>query len=380
MHEWTKRVVGAGVCAAVGLAVVSSVAAQSRDERRRQREMQEQMQREARPVLIVIDQLQADPAGAEAQAFVVNPRENDPAKAMKPGEAPLDTSKLAWRCDFMKAADGKVYVPYTLTLPADALPSGPVSVYLRVVAKGEAPAAAQKPEQEKDKKSGESRFPFEDYYSVEPRATGGVVRITRAFAAAPGEYDVYYGIRPKPADPKKARDEQAVRVVAYKKAGLAVPDFWNGELTTSTVVVTNKVEQFQGQVTPEIQRERPYLFGTTEFAPSPDNVFKKSDELSIVFQIYNPTLQEGKPDITIEYAFHRKLPEGEKYFNRTNPQQLNAQSLPPNFDVVAMQMLPGGQSVPLASFPEGEYRLEIKVTDNVAKKSVTRDVMFTVVS
>jgi hypothetical protein len=378
MREWINRVVVAGVCVAAGLALVSPATAQSRDERRRQREMQEQMQREARPVLIVVDHLQADPAGAEAQAFVVNPKESDPVKAMKPGDVPLDTSKLAWRCDFMKAADGKVYVPYTLTVPADALPSGPVSVYLRVVASGQAPAAAQKEGEEK--KSGESRFAFEDFYSLEPRATAGVVRITRAFAAAPGEYDVYYGIRPKPADPKKARDEQAVRVVAYKKAALAVPNFWNGELTTSTVVVTNKVEQFQGQVTPEVQRERPYLFGTTEFAPSPDNVFKKSDELSIVFQIYNPTLQEGKPDVTIEYAFHRKLPEGEKYFNKTNPQQLNAQSLPPNFDVVAMQMLPGGQSVPLASFPEGEYRLEIKVTDNVAKKSITRDVTFTVVS
>jgi hypothetical protein len=37
-----------------------------------------------------------------------------------------------------------------------------------------------------------------------------------------------------------------------------------------------------------------------------------------------------------------------------------------------------GQAVPLASFPEGEYRLEIKVTDKLANKSVTRDVNFSV--
>ena len=34
--------------------------------------------------------------------------------------------------------------------------------------------------------------------------------------------------------------------------------------------------------------------------------------------------------------------------------------------------------MPLASFPEGEYRLEIKVTDKLAEKNVTRDVNFTV--
>ena len=34
--------------------------------------------------------------------------------------------------------------------------------------------------------------------------------------------------------------------------------------------------------------------------------------------------------------------------------------------------------VPLTSFPEGEYRLEIKVTDKLAEKTVTRNVNFTV--
>jgi hypothetical protein len=37
-----------------------------------------------------------------------------------------------------------------------------------------------------------------------------------------------------------------------------------------------------------------------------------------------------------------------------------------------------GQAVPLAGFPEGDYRLEIKVTDKLANKSITRDVNFSV--
>jgi hypothetical protein len=229
-----------------------------------------------------------------------------------------------------------------------------------------------------DAKDTASRYPFEDYFSVEPRATAGQPsRVMRAFAAPPGEYDVYFGIRPKAADPKKAKDE-TVRALA-KKETVSLPDFWNGELSTSTVVVTSKVETVQEKVSPDAQRERPYLFGQTEFIPSADNRFNKTDELSVVFQIYNPTLEEGKPNVSIEYSFHQKQADGEKYFNKTNPQQLNAQTLPPNFDVATTQMLPGGQSVPLASFPAGDYRMEIKVTDHNAKKTITKDILFTVV-
>ena len=57
---------------------------------------------------------------------------------------------------------------------------------------------------------------------------------------------------------------------------------------------------------------------------------------------------------------------------------LNAQSLPPEFDVAAGHQLPGTLTVPLASFPPGDYRLEIKVTDKTSGKSVVQNVSFTV--
>jgi hypothetical protein len=67
--------------------------------------------------------------------------------------------------------------------------------------------------------------------------------------------------------------------------------------------------------------------------------------------------------VQVEYNFHQRLAEGEKYFNKTAPQLLNAQTLPAEFSVAAGHQLPGSLVVPLASFPSGEYRLEIKVTD-----------------
>ena len=35
-------------------------------------------------------------------------------------------------------------------------------------------------------------------------------------------------------------------------------------------------------------------------------------------------------------------------------------------------------SIPLASFPAGDYRLEIKVTDKAGNKTLTQNVAFTV--
>jgi hypothetical protein len=57
---------------------------------------------------------------------------------------------------------------------------------------------------------------------------------------------------------------------------------------------------------------------------------------------------------------------------------MNAETLPPQFDLAAGHQLPGSLSVPLASFPEGDYRLEVKLTDKTSGKTVTREVLFNV--
>jgi hypothetical protein len=80
----------------------------------------------------------------------------------------------------------------------------------------------------------------------------------------------------------------------------------------------------------------------------------------------------------VEFNFYAKQGGSEKFFNKTNPQSLNAQTLPQEFDFAAGHQLQSGQAVPLASFPEGDYRLEIKVTDKIANKTLTRDVNFSV--
>ena len=109
--------------------------------------------------------------------------------------------------------------------------------------------------------------------------------------------------------------------------------------------------------------------------PSADGKFSKAGEFNLVFFVYGAgDAGGGKPNVVLEYSFYQKQTEGEKYFNKTAPQVLNASTLPPQFDVAAGHQLPGSLVVPLASFPVGDYRLEIKVTDKIANKTLTRDI------
>ena len=129
---------------------------------------------------------------------------------------------------------------------------------------------------------------------------------------------------------------------------------------------------------PDEARERPFVFGLQELLPAVDMEFKKAEELSIFFQVYNSGLDAtGKPNLTLEYEFHKVEGTGEKFFNKTNPQTVNGTNLPPQFDPSKFPV-PGGITVPLASFPEGSYRLNIKITDKAANKTLTKDIKFTV--
>ena len=158
-----------------------------------------------------------------------------------------------------------------------------------------------------------------------------------------------------------------------------MPDFWNGEFTTSSVMVTQRIDPLPAPLTPQQQVERPYALGAMELVPQFDLKYSKKAELSTFLLIYNPKVDRvNKPDVPVEYNFYAKSGGAEKFYNKTNPQNLNAQTLPPQFDLAAGHQLQTGQAVPLASFPEGDYRLEIKITDKVGNKTLTRDVNFTV--
>jgi hypothetical protein len=165
------------------------------------------------------------------------------------------------------------------------------------------------------------------------------------------------------------------------KQPVSVPDYYNGELATSSLILADRADPLQTPYSPEEQPAHPYALGALEIVPAADPRFTKTEELLVFIQIYNSGLTpEGKPDLEVEYNFHQKAVDGsEKYFNRTPPQQFNAKTLPAQFDAKAGYQISAAQGIPLAIFPEGDYRLEIKITDKLSGKALKREATFTVV-
>jgi hypothetical protein len=294
--------------------------------------------------------------------------------------APADIP-LTWESNhFVRGADGTTYVPFTLALDRTKLASPGVAVYVRLVSKDAAAAPAAAPAantNDRNRNQNQQRvtYPWDNVHFVDVPADG---KIQRAFAVKPGNYEVFIAA-------KERTPEQQPRNAPPQKTGLlrrdiTVPDFGKPELQTSSVIIANAIEPVATPLSATQQQEQPYNFGTMRVVPSPDMKLKKSSELQVLFWVYGAEAKGGKPDVTIEYNFHQKTGDTEKYFNKTAPQDLNAQTLPPQFDANAGHQLPGSLVVPLASFPEGDFRLEIKITDKVSGKTMTQNANFSVVA
>jgi hypothetical protein len=263
---------------------------------------------------------------------------------------------------FLKSQEQRTFVPFTLDFKG--APPTDVAMYVRVV----------NPSAQPDPKTKKVEYPWDDIHFI-PAASIGSGQLNRVFMAAPGTYDVYVAMRERVGE-KPPKDKVAKTGVL--KTTITVPDFWNGELATSSIIVTDKVNVLTAPVNPEEGRERPFVFGAQELVPAGDLEFKKSEMLATFFQVYNAGLgPDGKPNLVMEYNFHRKENGAEKFFNKTNPQTINASVLPPTFDPSKFPV-PGGIEVPLTSFPEGDFRLEIKISDKASGKTLTKDVNFTV--
>jgi hypothetical protein len=99
----------------------------------------------------------------------------------------------------------------------------------------------------------------------------------------------------------------------------------------------------------------------------------------VLLQIYNPMLTpEKKFNLEATYTFYRQDAGVEKRFNSTEPQIFSSDNMGAGFDPSGNSSIQAGQGVPLQSFPEGQYRLEIKITDKLSSKVLTQNVNFTV--
>ena len=294
---------------------------------------------------------------------------------------------IGWRNDFFKAQAG-TFVPFTVTVDGGQLSADSAFMYVRAMRRDAAPAEGGRVAQ--------VRYPFELIFPVELGGRAEPIRITRGFAVPPGDYDVYVALRERAADPLASEPRLKAAVL---KQPLSVPDFWAGELATSSVMLADRIEPLLQAPSADDVLERPYVIGQSEIHPAAGSAFAKTRELIVVFLIYNAMVSADRNfDIQVDYHLFRTMAKGaapvadvdgqgdhpaaragERYMTHTAPQRFKPAIMGERFDLEAGDPMMAGQGILLSSFEEGEYRLGITVTDLLSRKVVLRDVTFTVV-
>jgi hypothetical protein len=304
------------------------------------------------------------------------------ADAALAGRAAGGEITLAWTNDFFKAQPG-TFVPFTIRFTAPELTSRAALMYVRVERRGQAarPSARQAP-------AYETIFPVK----VEARA-GDAVSLTRGFAVPPGQYRLVVVLREAPGT---VQGPMAQRKAGSLVLDLAVPDFWTGELAVSTVMLADRVEVLKDPIHADELDEDPYVVGSHRIHRAQTAAFSRSKELLAVFLIYNPSVGADRHfDVQVDYHVFRKhsegtgpgtspsdargAPPGERYVTRTTPQRFSPAMMGSQFDPAAGTPILAGQGILLSGFDPGDYRLEITVTDLLSRKSLSRNVAFSVV-
>lgn len=316
---------------------------------------------------------------------------------------------LKWVPHFLRGPEGRTYVPFTLTIDEAPGAFEAAAVYVRVAPRGDegrngrkadgvknilGVATGEIPVSTPDRRQGAGAptaaessmmlrsltskaqaggYPFEDAFAVVPRPdeSGGPARFRRALAVPPGEYDLYIAVleRGGAGKPKWA----------VLKEALSIPDLSSEGLRISSVIIADKVEALAGPIPAVEQTRRPYALGTAELFPAPDTSLAPAETLHVAFLIYDAAVDgQGKPDVRIDYHLYEQTFSSERLLGATAPQLLDASTVPATFDLRKGQLLAAMQSLPLARYKPGAYRLAIRVTDNRTGGAAEQHVRFTI--
>ena len=314
------------------------------------------------------------------------------------GQAAPSDIKFSWVTHFMKGQDGREYVPFLMLLEKDQKLPPTVTYYVRVatkasIAEQQKAQAAYKvalakaedevkldPENPDVAEAANKlrampptvEYAFEDMKTFTLNAQlGATFRIPSSAMVPAGEYEVYLLLKEPSANVK---DKKAQPKAGLMKTTLTVPDFSTQPLMTSSVLLTKAPDNPQAQQLQKDPVRNPYVY----FSVAPEAIplerkFPKKTWLSISLYVYNTGLDAATklPNLTVDCSFFHKADGAEKLFNATGPQPFGAKA-DPKVGVFV------GTEVPLETFPEGEYRLEIKIVDKVTGKTKVENAQFTV--
>ncbi len=146
---------------------------------------------------------------------------------------------------------------------------------------------------------------------------------------------------------------------------LAVPRFDSDQLTHSSLILADLIER----TPPKQVGTGQFVIGNTKVRPVVNDEFTRQQRMGIYLQIYNLGVNEQthRPNATIEYD----ILQGDKNFFHYTETTAELDR--------AGQQITIEKVLPLENFQPGEYKLQIKVTDQVRNQSINPTARFRVV-
>ncbi|MGH7463021.1 MAG: GWxTD domain-containing protein, partial [Longimicrobiales bacterium] len=145
---------------------------------------------------------------------------------------------------------------------------------------------------------------------------------------------------------------------------IRVPRFDEETLSASSLILADQIEKVS---TKQIGKGQ-FVIGSTKVRPNVAERFNRTQRLGIYLQVYNLGTDEKsqKPSATVEYALLKD--ERPVFQFSENSDQIHG----------ASQQMTLEKLLPLSSLEPGRYKLQVKVTDQINKQTITPTASFTV--
>ena len=149
-----------------------------------------------------------------------------------------------------------------------------------------------------------------------------------------------------------------------EEIGITVPRFDEDKLSNSSLILADQILPLP---TSQVGTG-PFVIGGTKVRPCVNNTFYKSQTLGIYMQVYNLGIDEKthKPSLDVHYEVEK---DGKPLLDAPeDPKSLKT----------ASQQFTVEKQMKLASLPPGKYTVQIKVTDNIKKETLSPSATFEV--
>jgi GWxTD domain-containing protein len=263
-----------------------------------------------------------------------------------------DQVKFDYRFDFLRITSDTVLVPITVQIPTrqlsfaekDGVDSATVNLFARITTLSGRPVQTFEDTVHRDVPAA---------LLQQSLSTSSIYQ--KAVPLSPGLYRLDIVL--------KDVNSNNVGVVNTR---LAVPRFEDEKLSASSLIIADQIQRVSAK---DIGLGQ-FVLGDVKVRPKMDSAFLPSETMGVFLQVYNLKVDEKthKADVSVQFRVLKdKETEPLKKFDLTSDQ------IPEHGEEMTLQNV-----VTLGSFGPGKYKLEVAVTDNLAKQTITPASEFTV--